>query len=271
MPLPRPFSMAAAGIALAVLAACTIPSPKATAAAARGDAPPSAVQASVRKAIGEVSPGAKVDSIHPSPITGLYEVRSEGAVVYVSSDGKHLISGDLYDVRSRKNLTDLARAEVHLGKLRQSPAKDHIRFGPKDAKETIYVFTDITCHYCQEFHKQVPAINRLGIAVEYLAYPRSGPDGDVAAAMAAIWCSKDRTGAYGKAIKGQVPSGAAAPACKDLVAKQFALGESLEVQGTPAIFSRGHMIGGYLSAAQVRQAVLLKAGSTSGSAVAAAD
>jgi len=50
--------------------------------------------------------------------------------------------------------------------------------------------------------------------------------------MAAIWCSKDRTGAYVKAIKGEVPSGAAAPACMNLVARQFALGESLEVQGS---------------------------------------
>src|SRR5690606_36964697 len=118
--------------------------------------------------------------------------------------------------------------------------------------------TDITCHYCQEFHKQVPAINRLGIAVEYLAYPRSGPSGEVAAEMASIWCSKDRASAYNNAIKGGHVEPTIADNCRDLVASQFALGETLEVQGTPAIFSNGHSIGGYLTAAQVRQAVLMK-------------
>ena len=36
------------------------------------------------------------------------------------------------------------------------------------------IFTDIDCGYCRKLHKEVPELNRLGVAVRYLAYPRAG-------------------------------------------------------------------------------------------------
>ena len=48
-----------------------------------------------------------------------------------------------------------------------SPAAENI-------KATITVFTDIDCGYCRKLHQEVPALNDMGVAVRYLAYPRAG-------------------------------------------------------------------------------------------------
>ena len=49
-------------------------------------------------------------------------------------------------------------------------------FGPKDAKYTVTVFTDVDCAFCRKLHSQIADYNRLGIRVRYLLYPRTGPN-----------------------------------------------------------------------------------------------
>ncbi|CSI27176.1 thiol:disulfide interchange protein DsbC [Vibrio cholerae] len=66
-----------------------------------------------------------------------------------------------------------------------------IEFKAPNEKYAITVFTDITCGYCVRLHSQIKEYNDLGITVRYLAYPRQGPQGQVADQMAAIWCSND--------------------------------------------------------------------------------
>ena len=48
----------------------------------------------------------------------------------------------------------------------------------QDTRHTVYVFTDITCGYCQRFHRDVAELNSNGVAVRYLAFPRAGIDAE---------------------------------------------------------------------------------------------
>jgi thiol:disulfide interchange protein DsbC len=200
--------------------------------------------AEARTAIAAKFPGVKADQIKPSPVAGVYEVGMGADTAYVSADGKFLFSGDLYEVESRKNLTEAARGASRSKALAKLDERDMIVFGPAAAKHTITVFTDVECGYCRKLHGEIDQLNKLGVRVRYLAYPRAGPGTDDWATMESVWCSKDRNSALTKAKQGQ-PVEAKCGATP--VAKQFELGEELGVKGTPAIFTtNGDYIGGYL-------------------------
>jgi thiol:disulfide interchange protein DsbC len=205
-----------------------------------------------RAEIAKKFPGAKAENVVPSPIPGMFEIRLGSDVAYVSADGRYLISGDLFDVDARTNLTEAGRSDTRKKLLAKLDEKDMIVFEPQKTKHTITVFTDVDCGYCRKLHSEIEQINKLGVRVRYMAYPRSGPGTPDWAKMESVWCSKDRKGAITQAKLGndvKTPSCGATP-----VAKQYELGDQLGVSGTPAIFTMsGDYIGGYLPPQQLLQ------------------
>jgi thiol:disulfide interchange protein DsbC len=203
-----------------------------------------------RARIAKKFPGVKAEDIRPSPIGGIYEVLLGADTAYVSADGRYIIAGDLYEIDTRKNLTEEGRTAARVKVLSKLDERDMIVFKPAAVKHTITVFTDVDCGYCRKLHSQIDQLTKLGVRVRYAAYPRSGPDTDDWHKMEAVWCSKDRQTAITQAKLGQVVK---APNCGATpVAKQFQLGEDLGVRGTPAIFApNGQYIGGYLPPADL--------------------
>lgn len=205
-----------------------------------------------RGAIAKKFPGVSAQDIKPSPVDGVYEVDMGGDVSYVSADGRYIIAGDLYEIDTRRNLTEDKRALARvreLGKLKES---DMIVFKPTGAvRHTVTVFTDVDCGYCRKLHADIGQLNQMGIEVRYLAYPRRGPGSADWRKMEAVWCSKDRKTAITQAKLGQSVTSAS---CATPVANQYELGGELGVRGTPAIFSAsGEYIGGYLAPTAMRQ------------------
>jgi thiol:disulfide interchange protein DsbC len=208
-----------------------------------------AKKADPRALIAAQFPGVKADQIKPSPVPGVYEVSLGADTAYVSADGKYLFSGDMYEVASRVNLTEAGRATARSQALAKLDERDMIVFGPANAKYTINVFTDVECGYCRKLHSEIDQLNKLGVRVRYMAYPRAGPGTDDWQKMEAVWCSKDRNGAITKAKQGQEID---AKCGATPVAKQYELGEEMGVRGTPAIFTgSGDYIGGYLAPADM--------------------
>lgn len=221
------------------------------AVSASGAEPATKTAADPRAAIAKKFPGVKVEDVVPSPIKGMFELRLGGDVAYISADGRFLINGDMFDVESRTNLTEAGRSDTRRKLLAKLDEKDMIVFAPEQAaKHTITVFTDVECGYCRKLHSEIEQINKLGVRVRYMAYPRSGPGTPDWAKMESVWCSKDRKGAITQAKLGndvKTPNCNATP-----VAKQFELGEQMGVRGTPAIFTvSGDYIGGYLPPQQL--------------------
>ena len=73
--------------------------------------------------------GTDID-LRQSPIDHLYTVRVGSQVFYVSGDGRHLISGDLYDTASNENTTELERQNVRLDYINLINPKSMITFSP---------------------------------------------------------------------------------------------------------------------------------------------
>jgi thiol:disulfide interchange protein DsbC len=127
-------------------------------------------------------------------------------------------------------------------------------FAPKEPKTHITVFTDTDCAYCQKLHSEVGELNKLGVEVRYLAFPRQGMGSKGAKDLASVWCSKDRQAAMNKA---KARESIAQASCDNPVAQQYQLGQMIGVNGTPAIIlENGKMIPGYQPAAQLAKLAL---------------
>ncbi len=192
-----------------------------------------------------------VEAVRPSAIAGLYEVAHGGEVVYVSSDGRYVIAGDLYESDKGRNLTAARRSEGRMESLKSVSDEDAIVFAPKQAKYTLTVFTDVDCAYCRRLHSDMAELNRLGVKVRYMFYPRSGPGTESWRKAEAVWCAPNRQEALTRAKQGaEIP--AAKSSCKTPVARTFALGQELGMRGTPGIFTdKGEYVAGYMPPAQL--------------------
>jgi thiol:disulfide interchange protein DsbC len=204
-----------------------------------------------RAAIAKKFPGTKLEDVRTSPVPGVYEVQMGADTAYVSADGRYIFAGDLYEIDTRANLTEAKRSAGRTKLLAQIDERDAIVFGPASARHTITVFTDVECGYCRKLHSEIDHLNKLGIRVRYLAYPRAGPGTADWRKMEAVWCAADRKDAITKAKLDQEVKEQKCGATP--VAKQFQLGEDLGVRGTPAIFTaNGDYIGGYLPPAELK-------------------
>lgn len=189
--------------------------------------------------------GFAVSSVQPSRIDGLAEVITEQGLVYVSMDGKHLVSGRIYDITGDEptNVSDLALNTMRIAGLAEV-ADSVIEFKAPREKHVIHIFTDNTCGYCRQLHERLDDYLALGITVRYLAWPRTGLQGQAAQQLRNVWCAADQQAALTAAKTDQpVPNAR----CADPVDEHFALGQKFGVRGTPAIvLESGQMLPGYV-------------------------
>jgi thiol:disulfide interchange protein DsbC len=75
-------------------------------------------------------------------------------------------------------------------------------FSPKNPTYTITVFTDVDCQYCRKLHSEMAELNRLGVRVRYMFYPRTGPNTESWRKAEAVWCSPNRNEALTRAKAG---------------------------------------------------------------------
>lgn len=205
----------------------------------------SANEAKIAAAVKVINPDATVRSIKDIPGTGLKEVIADNSVVYMDPNGRYLFFGTLLDLEAKKNLSDEAQASVRIGSLKGIPDSEKIIYEPKEVKHRITVFTDISCGYCHKVHENLQGYLDRGIAVEYVAFPRGGAQSPAWKEMQKVWCAPDRKAAYEQALRGEPVAGDAN--CKNPVASHYKLGDALDIEGTPAIFSQeGKQLGGYL-------------------------
>lgn len=208
--------------------------------------------ATIRDRLVKVFPQLKVDSVKETPIAGLYEVNAKGfESVYASADGRYLIQGEMLEVRGAEivNLSEEANREIYKTVLAAQKTSDMAVFpATGERKAIVYAFTDVDCGYCRKLHQELPAMNKMGVEVRYLAFPRTGINSKTAKTMEQIWCSPDRNYALTIAKRGEkVPVTANCKAPQ--IQAQYDLGGQLNVRGTPAMFDEnGNQLGGYLSA-----------------------
>lgn len=211
----------------------------------------------IRQNLTKLQPDLPIEAIAESPMPGLYQIQLKGGrMLYASADGQFVMQGYLFQLKDDKtiNLTEEAEKVGVAKEINAIPVSEMVVFAPKEPKTHITVFTDTDCGYCQKLHSEVPELNRRGVEVRYVAFPRQGVGSHGYNGLVSVWCAKDRQEAMNKAKSRQeLPPGN----CENPVAKQFQLGQMVGVQGTPAIvLANGQMIPGYQPAPQLAKLAL---------------
>lgn len=204
--------------------------------------------------LGKVMPNASIDNLNETPIKGVYEITSGSNVLYSNEDGSYMLYGQLLDLTNATavSLTENTQKGIRLKSFASLDKSSTIYYGPRKPKHTITVFTDIDCAYCRKFHLEVPELNKAGIGVQYVAFPRSGVDTPSFETAAKVWCAENPQEALTKAKAGQ--EFATNDKCdkRAIIRQHLKLVSKLQLSGTPALFLEdGTLIPGYVPAKQL--------------------
>lgn len=180
-------------------------------------------------------------SIKPSHLPNIFEVMYGTEVVYFSADGKYFLAGDMIELNTRRNISDVAKQSVRKQILDAQDNKPVV-FKAKNEKHVLTVFTDIDCGFCAKLHREMAEINANGITVKYLMFPRAGIHSHSYEKAVSMWCADDQHQMMTDAkARKEIPNNQ----CKNHpIRDQYQLGRELGVNGT----STGVMLPGYMPA-----------------------
>ncbi len=209
----------------------------------------------IRDRLTRVLPDYEINSIHETPVPGVYEVLLDSELVYVSGDGRYMFQGRLIDLKDRKDLTETSprllearkrQARERVAALEAMGEDTMVIFSPEHPKHTISVFTDIDCGYCRKLHREIQSYLDEGIRVRYLFYPRAGAGSPSYDKAVSVWCADDRNQAMTDAKAGKTIE---KRKCANPVLAHMNLGHEFGVSGTPTIvLEDGTLVPGYMPA-----------------------
>jgi thiol:disulfide interchange protein DsbC len=210
-------------------------------------------EAQIRRAIESKLGGGRIEGIQPAPVSGLWEVRfrtSRGVdLIYSDATGSYLIKGNIYDLKTERDLTDERLRKLNAIRFDSLPLAQAVKVQRGNGKRVVAMFSDPYCPYCQQIEKSLQQIDDITVYV--FMYPVIKPE--LADHSKAVWCSPDRAKAWlDLALRGKRPTGGAS--CETPVEKNLELGRSLGVNSTPTlIFANGERVSGGLPAADLKE------------------
>ena len=144
------------------------------------------VKAEMQKQIGD---RAKVESVRPAPVAGLYEVAIGKDVIYTDASARYLIQGEIVDLKSGTNLTEQRINELNLIKWSDLPLADAIKTVKGNGSRQLAVFADPHCGYCKRLEKTLADLENA--TVYTFLIPMLSADSHTTSKK--IWCSADKS------------------------------------------------------------------------------
>lgn len=207
-------------------------------------------EADIKKAM-EAKLGAKVESVTKSGYLGLYEVYSEGNILYTDDKMTAFIAGgQLIDGKTMKNVTEERMRKLTAIKFSELPLDRAIKQVRGDGRRALATFEDPNCGYCKRLAKDLLKLDNVTIYT--FLYPILSEDSIRKSKQ--IWCSADRAKAWNDwMIEGRAPAG------KDdcdtaAITKNQEYGRRLGISGTPTMFfADGERVPGAIPLAKIEQ------------------
>jgi thiol:disulfide interchange protein DsbC len=168
----------------------------------------------------------QVEPAVPTGVEGVYQTRFGNKFAYLIGDGRYVF-------------------------ILASFSEEKLIVFPADNEElaVLNVFTDTSCGYCQQLHKEVKYLQEAGISVHYFPYPRGGNRGPGYSDLQKVWCADDKLAAMSIAKGASAGSLTASNDCESAryVDEGYLLGNRIGVTGTPALYKAdGTMFNGYV-------------------------
>ncbi len=196
----------------------------------------------LKLALAKSMPNVETSKISATPIEGLYEVIVGSQVVYMSDDARYMIEGDLFDLKTKKNVSEDAKSAIRLAAINKLGEDNMLVYRPENVKNVITVITDIDCPYCRRLHSEIPDYLKNDVEVRYIFMPLKGVS-DMKKTVS-VWCSDDQQSALDIAKAG---GDIEDKTCDNPIKKHLQLARELGVRGTPAIvLEDGQLLPGYV-------------------------
>ena len=186
------------------------------------------VKTEIQKKLGT---NAKVKSVSPAPVAGLYEVLVGNDIFYTDATAKYLIQGEIIELATGKNITEQRQADLNRIKWSDLTPANAMKTVRGNGSRQLAIFSDPNCGYCKRLEKSLQQLDNVTIYT-YLIPILSA---DSAQKSKQIWCAADPYKTYiDWMINGVAPTGKSD--CSTPLDKNLAFAKTYGITGTPTLF-----------------------------------
>ena len=176
-------------------------------------------------------PEAPVDTVRKVPYAGLYEATIGNEVFYTDADASFLVLGQIVDLKTKENITELRMRQLNKVDFAQLPFDSAIKIVRGNGSRKVAIFEDPNCGYCKRFERDLAGVNDITVYV--FLYPILS-EGSVAKSKQ-IWCSPDKGKAWMDTMVRDMPV-TGEGSCTNPIDKNLAFGQAKRINGTPTMF-----------------------------------
>jgi thiol:disulfide interchange protein DsbC len=201
----------------------------------------------VRKEFEKKYPDIKPDKITKAEIGELWEIFSNGEIIYTDDKVSFLLIGTLVNASNKENVTERRLTKLTAINFNDLPLQNAIKLVRGNGARKLAIFEDPNCGYCKRFERDLNSIDNITAYI--FPYPILSPDSTEKAK--AIWCAPNRLQAWqdlmlrDKGVTGKSN-------CDNPIEAIVAFGQKQRIQGTPVtIFENGERASGAIPKEQL--------------------
>ena len=213
-----------------------------------GQAPVAPELSSLSQRLQALYPSTRFGEIRPTAWPGVFEVAMGANLAYVDASGQYFLFGHLYDMKAQRDLTAERKDTLARIDFSALPLADAIKDVRGRGSRALAIFSDPDCPHCRRLEAELKSLS--DVTIHTFLMPIASLHPQARAKAIAVWCAKDRLGAWQALMtRDQVPPSAD---CAHPVDRNVALAERLGVTGTPTLVAAdGRVLPGAASAEQI--------------------
>lgn len=197
----------------------------------------------VKKALESRYPDIKVEKIQKAGYGDLYEIFTNGELLYTDKDATFILIGNLVDTKTKENVSEARLRKLTAIAFNDLPLDKAIKTVIGNGSRRIAVFSDPFCGYCKRFEPDILGLK--DVTIYTFLYPIIRQESMPISKK--VWCSKDRVKAWQDLMLRNTDP-VAATTCDNPMEELVMLGQRLRVTGTPTtFFEDGERVAGALS------------------------
>jgi len=196
----------------------------------------------------QLYPNTQFSAVSESALPGLFEVVMGRNIAYTDVAGRYFLFGHLFDMPAQRDLTAERKDQLQRIDFGQLPLQDAIKTVRGNGSRILAVFSDPDCPYCRRLEPELAKVNDVTVYTFLMPLTQLHPE--ARAKAIAVWCAADRVDAWAKLmLGGETPANTD---CAHPVDRNIALGERLQINGTPTMIAAdGRIMPGAAGAAQI--------------------
>lgn len=185
----------------------------------------------------------KPEFIDKTPIDGVYVLSNPRLAFMMDSSGQYLIKGDIFDLKTQENITDIIFQNHYSINPKQLPLAQAFKEVKGNGKRILYIFADPDCPACQALQAGLEEMDDVTIYTFPIALIRLHPT--ALETNKKIWCSKEPLKVWKNYLVDAVKPHNQSTSCNNPIDQNMELAKKHNVDLTPTIFNAlGHRMVG---------------------------